>query len=525
MVADAPPRRSTVLLRWVVIGAAVAVAGAGCGTTTHRPPTAAASATPGVTAPQVAGGGAAWPEFGVDPQRSDVSSAATGIGPANVGTLRRRSVHLPGTVDSSPIYLPQAVVDGGRRNVFVMTTTYGVTLALGAGSGRILWTYRPPGLAAWLGSPRITTATPVAGPGGYVYAAAPDGRIHKLALADGHEVHTGGWPARVTLDPAREKLAAALNLDGPDVVATTSGYFGDQPPYQGHVVTIDRSTGRIVSVFNVLCSDRHHLVAPASCPAQRAGIWARAGAVVVPGTGRLLVATGNGDFNGRTDWAQSVLELSPGTGALLGTWTLPHPSATSAADVDLGSTAPALLPVSTGTLVLQGGKDGVLHLVRLPMGSAAPAGAGPVAATQVSQLPAPGGAEVLTQPAVWTRGGRTTVFVATGGGTAAYRLVGPPPRLTPLWHNATPGTSPVLAGNLVYVFDPRHGALDVYLPDTGRRVAVLPAAPGHWNSPVIAGARIALPVGNANQHRTGGTLELYGLPQPASPPVSDTGGP
>src|SRR6516164_952434 len=46
-----------------------------------------------------------WPEFGLDPQRSDVSEAPTGITPANVTRLRHTTVRLPGTVDSSPIYL------------------------------------------------------------------------------------------------------------------------------------------------------------------------------------------------------------------------------------------------------------------------------------------------------------------------------------------------------------------------------------------------------------------------------------
>ena len=49
----------------------------------------------------------------------------------------------------------------------------------------------------------------------------------------------------MTREPRHEKLAAALNIDGPDVIATTGGYFGDAPPYQGHVALIDRSSGRL----------------------------------------------------------------------------------------------------------------------------------------------------------------------------------------------------------------------------------------------------------------------------------------
>ena len=55
-----------------------------------------------------------WPEFGLDPQRSDATNAPTGITEANVGHLRRRTVRLPGTVDSSAIYLHDATVDGSQ---------------------------------------------------------------------------------------------------------------------------------------------------------------------------------------------------------------------------------------------------------------------------------------------------------------------------------------------------------------------------------------------------------------------------
>ena len=61
-------------------------------------------------------------------------------------------MQLPGTVDSSPIYLHGALVDGATHNVVVVTTTYGKTLAIDADSGQILWTFTPPGYRGWAGS-------------------------------------------------------------------------------------------------------------------------------------------------------------------------------------------------------------------------------------------------------------------------------------------------------------------------------------------------------------------------------------
>src|SRR6202035_5366539 len=135
------------------------------------------------------------PEFGLDAQRSDVSERATGITSANVAHLRRRTVSLAGTVDSSPIYLHGAHVAGAKHNVIVLTTTYGRTIALDADSGANLWTFTPAGYSGWAGSAQITTTSPLADPDGrFVYAASPNGLIHKLSLATGLEDASGAWP-------------------------------------------------------------------------------------------------------------------------------------------------------------------------------------------------------------------------------------------------------------------------------------------------------------------------------------------
>ena len=103
-----------------------------------------------------------WPEFGLNPQRSDATDDATGITAANVGRLRVRTVTLPGTADDSPIYLHGAEVGGGSHDVVIVATSYGITLAIDANSGRTLWQFTPPGFASFAGSAQITTASPIA---------------------------------------------------------------------------------------------------------------------------------------------------------------------------------------------------------------------------------------------------------------------------------------------------------------------------------------------------------------------------
>src|SRR5439155_117820 len=262
------------------------------------------------------------------------------------------------------------LVGGARPATIFVTTSYGLTLAVDADTGAVLWRFTPDGYASWAGSSQITHASPLADPGRRsLYAAAPDGRIHKLDVADGTEVRDGGWPVAVTRDPTHEKIGPALNFARGLVLIATGGYIGDAPPYQGHVAAIDARSGRLVHVWNSLCSDRPALLDPPSCPETRSAIWARAGVVVDPATGNLLVADRAG----------------------------------------------------------------------------------------------------------------TAGYVLTRG------------RLARQWENPTAGTSPVVAGGLLWVYDPG-GTLAVYEPTSGKAIAPLPAGPGHWSSPIVTAGRVVLPV-------------------------------
>jgi hypothetical protein len=451
-----------------------------------------------------------WTRFGFDAARSNNSTAVAGVTAANLATMKRQDVSVPGTVDSSPIYLHEVTVTGKRRDVFIATTSYGRTFALGARTGKIVWTFSPASVGSLEGSHQITHSSPIADRrAGVVYSASPDGVIHKLSLATGHEITSGSWPVSITRNPVREKIGTALNLSGAYLIATTGGYTGDTPPYQGHVAFIDRNTGTIANVFNSLCALRSGIIEPSSCPESGSAIWARSGAVVVPGSHNVLVATGDGKFDGKRYWGDSVLELAPDGGKLLGNWTPGNESSLDTGDVDLGSTAPALLPSGNGFLALQGGKDGQLRLLRVPNLS----GHGKACACKGGELEtveAPGG--TFTTPAVWRHNGATWTFV-TGlfGETRAFRLSGSPPRLHRIWSVGPGGTSPIIAGGLLYVYSPG-GDVHVYRPTTGQLVGTLQADGGHWNIPLVADGRVAIPVGDANDHRSTGTFTIYRKP-------------
>jgi outer membrane protein assembly factor BamB len=448
-----------------------------------------------------------WPEFGLDPQRSDVSEDTTGISAAQLPHLRRRSISLPGTVDSSPIYLHGVQAAGRSRNVVVVTTTYGKTIALDADSGQLLWTFTPPGYGGWAGSAQITNSSPLADPARrYVYAASPNGLIHKLSLADGSESREGAWPVSVTRDATHEKLGAAINIAGSDILVATSGYIGDAPPYQGHVVLIDHASGRIRSVFNTLCADRHSLIVPSTCAASDSAILSRGGPVVEPSGTRVLVDTGNGPWNGSTNFGDSVLELTLPSLDLRQAFTPTDQAQLNDTDTDLGSSAPALLGHGR---VLVAGKDGSMRVLRLSRLNGRKRSSTKLLGGEAQRLPLPGGGELFSAPAVWQHGGHTTVFVAGEHATAAYVLRRG--KLLRAWIANTPGTSPVLAGGLLYVYEPDGGGILVYRPSSPRPIAKLPGSPGHWNSPIVVDGHIVEPEGDANDHEQTGSLELFSV--------------
>lgn len=450
--------------------------------------------------------GGDWARFGYNAARQNAGPAHTGITPANASHLRRQRIVLDGTVDSSAIYLRGVTVKGARHDVFFVTTTFGKAIAFDAPTGRVLWRFVPSGYAHWAGSDWITQSSPIASSSrAYVYSASPDGRIHKLRVSSGQEIRSGHWPVRVTRAPGTEKIGTALNLARGLLLVGVGGHNGDAPPYQGHVVSINAKSGRVVHVWNALCSNRHHLLVPSACPQSDAAVWARSGVVVVPHTGRLLAATGNGQWDGHHYWGDSVVMLTPNAGRLVQNWTPRDQASLDDLDADLGSTAPAIL---SRRYAVQSGKDGKIRLLSLRRLNGK-GSAGPYLGGERQTVPAPGGDGVFTAPCVWKHGRRTWLFVANSSGIAAFRFSGG--RLHRAWRRGGGGSSPIEAGGLLYVYDPFGGRIVVYKPTSGKAVAKLPAGGGHWQSPIVTDGRLIVGEGDGNEDRTSGAVDIYRL--------------
>ena len=215
--------------------------------------------------------------------------------------------------------------------------------------------------------------------------------------------------------------------------------------------------------------------------------------------GDIFVATGNALWDGRTNWGDAVIAIDSSATNILDNYTPTNTAELSDRDADLGSTSPVLLG---GGYVAQGGKDASIRLLQFGRTRGAAARRG--GETQSVSTPSSGG--LFSAPAVVHTGSITWLFAADGGGTAAWTLSAG--RLQQAWRNGNGGTSPVIAGGLLYVYDP-DGGLRVYVPDTGREVATLQSGGGHWNSPIVVDGRIALPEGDSNRHQTSGVLDIW----------------
>ena len=101
------------------------------------------------------------------------------------------------------------------------------------------------------------------------------------------------------------------------------------------------------------------------------------------------------------------------------------------------------------------------------------------------------------------------MFVADGGGTAAYRVAGR--RLhAGLAERQRTARARSLAGGLLYVYDMDAGGLAVYHPASGKLITTLPpSAAGHWNSPIVVDGHVIEPTGDANDHETSGELVIF----------------
>lgn len=476
-----------------------------------------------------------WLQFGFDQQHSGNNPLETTLNASNVSGLKKLfQVQLPtntippaidNIADDTPVYLSTVAVGGSQKDLVFLTTMPGDIIALDAHTGVQVWRHQN-GVANCVDStpqPCFTTASPAIDPNrAFVYSYGVDGKVHKYQVATGDEVLTGGWPEVTTIKPTLEKGSASLAIGGQGfgssyLYVANGGFIGDRGDYQGHLTTINLATGA-QAVFNTLCSNQtvHLATQPSTpnCGSAESAIWARPGAIYDPDTGKVYVATGNGPYDPSSfSWGDSVLTLHPdGTGAGDGnpvdSYTPTDQQQLDDSDTDLGSTAPAVLPVNNGHhYAVQGGKDQMLRLINLDdlSGKGKPGQIG----GEFGLITVPQGGLIFSQPAVWRnpKDGKVWVFVGTDRGLAGVSLNanGNDWDSAAVWTDTDqPCTSPVVANSVLFCAGSNYiRAVD---PTTGAELWHDTAIGSiHWESPIVVNGTLYITDGNQQ-------LTAYALP-------------
>jgi outer membrane protein assembly factor BamB len=220
--------------------------------------------------------------------------------------------------------------------------------------------------------------------------------------------------------PNVEQERGALLVSGGQVWVPFGGLEGDCGPYHGYIIGVPTTSPQgAAQVYQV----------PSS---REAGIWTPTGAAA-DSAGHVYVAVGNGaqtDPRGAYDMSDSVIELN-GTSVVSffapATW-----AEENAADLDLGTTGPLILP---GGQVFVAGKSGNAYLMK----QGALGGVGGTVPS-IHLCKAFGGAAYIDG----------VVFVPCTDGVRAVRVSGN--SLTPTWHARPPG-SPIVGGGVVLSTD------------------------------------------------------------------------
>jgi len=302
------------------------------------------------------------------------------------------SCPVDGQIYAQPLYMANLLVGSSTRNVVFIATEHDSVYAFDADSPSCLQLWKTSFLAtgvttmSWLDTsptfptndvfPEIgITSTPVIDTATntiYIEAKTKESvgtgcstsspcyvhRLHALNITTGAERF--GGPVVVSAP----NFVSLRHFNRPGLLLANGtiyigfGSHGDISNWQGWVFGYDPATLGQKFVFST--SD------PTS-GSNGASVWDAGAGPAADASGNIYVTTGNGSYDGRKNFSESVLKLSP-SGTLLDWFTPFNRSVLDANDVDMGSAGIVVLPDSVGSathqhLVLATGKIAILYLL------------------------------------------------------------------------------------------------------------------------------------------------------------------
>jgi hypothetical protein len=441
--------------------------------------------------------------------RDGLNAKETILTQANVNSTQFGKIGfdtVDGKVDAQPLYLANVAIGGQLHNVLYVATEHASVYAFDADSGAQMWKTSILGTGETTsddrGCSQITpeigiTSTPVIdrkqGPNGTIFTVgmSKDGsgkyhqRLHALDVTTGAEI--SGSPTEiaatypgtgdnsqngnVVFDPSQyAERAALLLLNGNIYMGWTS--HCDHGLYTGWVMGYSESTLQQTQLLNVTPNG------------SEGSIWMSGGGMAADSNGFLYFLDANGtldttfDANGfpsKGDYGNAMLKLSTsGKLAVADYFETFNTNAESAADTDLGSGGPLLLPDQTDAnghifhLIAGSGKDSNIYLAdRDNMGKFNFANM-PVDDSNIYQeLPGAMSGLVYSSPAYFNG---VLYYAADGDTLKAFPLTNAKLATAPSSHSAVtfahPGPTPSISANgaqngIVWALESNLGSLGV----------------------------------------------------------------
>jgi chitodextrinase len=333
-----------------------------------------------------------------DLARDGVNSQEFALTPSNVqaGSFGKLfGCAVDGEMYAQPLWVANLAIGGGTHNVVFAATENDGVFAFDADTSpcKQYWmkSLLPPGAipippgdtgeAFDINTMIGITGTPVIDPATqtlYVVAKTKEGssnyhqRLHALSLIDGSEKFSGpvdltqaitvsgtgdqgdgstctSAAGKVPFCPLKEGQRAGLAFVNGNVYVTWASH-GDNQPYHGWIMAFNAAN---LQQPPVLFNDSPNGI--------EGGIWMSGGAPAFDSSNNIFVITGNGDYDGVTEFGESILKLN--SSLTLQDWFSPNVQpALDQSDLDLGAGGAVVLvdlPGSTVPHILIGGGKGV----------------------------------------------------------------------------------------------------------------------------------------------------------------------
>ncbi len=311
-----------------------------------------------------------------DNNRSGANTSETILTPSNVNQSQFGKVwsySVNGATYAEPLYVSGVNIAGGTHNVVYIVTMGDDVYAFDADSNTQFWHVSFVGGSITpvpitditgnnglniVGNVGIESTPYIDKSGGTIYILARTKNtsngtyaqtLHALDIGTGAEKL--GGPAVIPQDSGfsakmqnqRMGLAKAGNNI---IIAWTS--HEDIQPYHGFLMAYNATSLARVAVFNDTPTG------------SQGGIWQQGRAPAVDASGNVYVITGNGTWDGSSNFGESFLKLSSSLG-LLDWFTPDNYSSLNAGDEDLGSGGAMLIPGTS--LAIGGGKQATLFVL------------------------------------------------------------------------------------------------------------------------------------------------------------------